>query len=74
MKESVRIYSPPNHFFYYLGSATENSAVPNILNHLLTKPEMREEDFFLQDIYSSPKFKLDSSRCHESVFHIFFDL
>ena len=53
----------------YLGSANENSTVPNILNHLLTKPEMREEDFFKQDIYSSPKFRLDKSRCHESVIY-----
>ena len=46
----------------YSGSANEDSTVPSILNHLLTKPEVPPEDFFKADIYTSPKFRLDSCK------------
>ena len=47
----------------YSGSANEDSTVPSILNHLLTKPEVPPEDFLKADIYTSPKFRLDSCKC-----------
>ena len=46
----------------HVGSANEDSTVPSILNHLLTKPEVPPEDFFKADIYTSPKFRLDSCK------------
>ena len=46
----------------FLGSANEDSSVPSILNHLLTKPEIPPEDFLKADIYTSPKFRLDESK------------
>ena len=44
------------------GCVEENATVPAILTHLLKKPEEREEDFLKSDIYSSPMFRLDTSK------------
>ena len=39
--------------------------MPSILNHLLTKPEVPPEDFLKADIYTSPKFRLDSCKSYK---------
>ena len=44
------------------GCVHESATVPAILTHLLKKPEEREEDFLKSDIYSSPMYRLDTSK------------
>jgi len=39
------------------------STVPNVLNHLMEKPDtVSDIDFLKEDIYSSPKFMFDPSK------------
>ena len=57
------ILSLPDHLFVYLEVNKEHETVPQILNHLLDKPDtISDLDFLKEDMYSSPRFMKDPSK------------
>ena len=48
--------------FYYLLENADLKKVSNVLLYLKERPEEQQDAYFREDIYTSPKFKLDKRK------------